>query len=103
MKIPQHQIENVLKAYKKHLLSSKKGDGKGMAANRFSEKKQLVRNKILIDIARRTAVSRQEHGVFKPREENCPDGMEESSIEYHAIGPNGKETHTIDIKDMLKP
>ena len=80
MKIPQHQIENVLKAYKKRLLSSKKSDGKGKAANRFSEKKRLVRNKILMDIARRAAVLRHDHGVLKPDEKKFTSSREENRI-----------------------
>ncbi|NOY68324.1 MAG: hypothetical protein GXP53_02365 [Deltaproteobacteria bacterium] len=101
MKIPQHQVENVLKAYKKHLLSSAKDDSKGKATDRFSEKKRLVRNKILMDIARRTAVLRHDHGVLKPGEENCPDAGVENRIKYHTIGPDGKETHSIDITNLL--
>lgn len=100
MNIPLHQIENVLRAYKKSLIS-KKNSVSQKPENRFNEKKQMLRNKILMDIARRTANLKQQTGVFKPEAVNGPDTSEESRIEYNIIGPNGKAPHSIDLSDIL--
>jgi|GEM_PF-3494075 len=99
MDIPTHQIENVLRAYKKSLISRKNGISKNLE-NRFNEKKRILRNKILMDIGRRISHLEPQTYEIKP---SAGDKQEllKTRIEYKIIGPDGKVSLSIDLPEIL--